>query len=80
MSSILADVPSYMSPNAGGGGSCRVMSTDVQRSPNKLRRSNSIWAAGKIVNTNYSKMRILKKFTSTGCLFLKLLLSSLPLR
>ncbi len=35
-----------MSPNAGGGASCAVsqpMSTAVHRSPNKLRRSNSIF-------------------------------------
>jgi hypothetical protein len=45
MSSILA--PSYMSPNAGGGGGVGVagtqpMSTAVHRSPNKLWRFNSI--------------------------------------
>ncbi len=37
-----------MSPNAGGGGNCGVsaqpMSTAIHRSPNKLWRSNSIWA------------------------------------
>ncbi len=37
--------PSYMSPNAGGGGKLRglSMSTAVHRSPNKLWRSNSIF-------------------------------------
>jgi hypothetical protein len=39
-------VPSYVSPNAGGGGGLRgsqPMITAVHRSPNKLRRFNSIF-------------------------------------
>jgi hypothetical protein len=49
MSSILADhsiAPAYMSADAGGGGKLRgsyPMSTAVQRSPNKLWRSNCIF-------------------------------------
>ncbi len=51
MSSILADQyrPSYMSPNARGGGVCRVSANEnscahhVTWSPNKLWRSNSIF-------------------------------------
>jgi hypothetical protein len=51
MSSTLGSLsaPSYMSPNAGGGGEMggQPMSTAVHMSQNKLWRSNSILTYGK---------------------------------